>query len=132
MHGDNNGPQNDNVVATETTAVASSSSLASNDEIDVPINDELTIDNTNTSTNSVSTTDPYKDFSGVDTESFITTTLRNSPKDRILLLTLETVFQQFIQDDEQKTYQFQAMNSCRKIFYEVSFRRIVLCFFFNR
>jgi hypothetical protein len=55
---------------------------------------------------------PYKDFSGIDTESFITTTLRNNPKDRTLLLTLEKVFQEFIQNQEQTSHQFQAMNSC--------------------
>jgi hypothetical protein len=103
---------NNNTVTTEMTTVASSSS---NDEIEVPINDESTVNNPNTSTNTINLTDPYKDFSGVDTESFITTTLRNNPKDRTLLLTLERLLQQFIQNDEQTSHQFQAMNSCRKI-----------------
>lgn len=105
-------------MATETANVASSSS--SNDENDTSINngsannnDINNNNNANTSTNNPSTTVPYKDFSGVDTESFITTTLRNNPKDRTLLLTLETLFQQFIQNDEQKSHQFQAMNSCK-------------------
>lgn len=62
---------------------------------------------------SPNTTNSYKDFSGIDTESFITTTLRNNRKDRTLLLTLEKVFQEFIQNDEQTSHQFQAMNSCR-------------------
>ncbi len=105
---DANNNNNNNTVTTETTIVVSSSS-SSNNENESPIN------NTNTSTTNVSTTDPYKDFSGVDTESFITTTLRNNPKDRTLLLQLETLLQQFIQDDEQTSHQFQAMNSCRKI-----------------
>lgn len=79
----------------------------------MPINAESTVHNSNTSTTNVNTPDPYKDFSGVDTESFITTTLRNNPKDRTLLLRLETLLQQFIQNEEQTSYQFQAMNSCR-------------------
>jgi hypothetical protein len=58
-------------------------------------------------------TNSYKDFSGIDTESFISTTLRNNPKDRTLLLTLEKVFQEFIQNEEQTSHQFQAMNSCK-------------------
>jgi hypothetical protein len=111
--GDDDGTNmNNNTVTTEMTTVASSSS---NDEIEVPINDESTVNNPNTSTNTINLTDPYKDFSGVDTESFITTTLRNNPKDRTLLLTLERLLQQFIQNDEQTSHQFQAMNSCRKI-----------------
>lgn len=97
--------------AIEIAAVASSTS-SSNNESEMPINHDATINNTNTSTNNISTTDPYKDFSGVDTESFIATTLRNNPKDRTLLLQLETVLQQFIQNDEQTSHQFQAMNSC--------------------
>ena len=74
-------------------------------------------DENETSTNiesSPNKTNPYNDFSGIDTESFITTTLRNNPKDRILLLTLEKLFQQFIQNEEQTSHQFQAMNSCMK------------------
>ena len=63
-----------------------------------------------------SSSNPYKDFSGIDTESFITTTLRNNPKDRTLLLTLEKVFQDFIQNQDQTSHQFQAMNSCRDLF----------------
>jgi hypothetical protein len=97
----------------------------------LPINNESTINNTNTSTNNISATDPYKDFSGVDTESFITTTLRNNPKDRTLLLTLETLLQQFIQNDEQNSHQFQAMNSCRK-FFIVIFLKLIFSYFINR
>ena len=59
----------------------------------------------------------YKDFSGIDTESFIMTTLRNNPKDRTLLLTLEKVFQDFISNEEQTSHQFQAMNSCKISFF---------------
>jgi hypothetical protein len=73
------------------------------------------MNNINTSTSNATAPVPYKDFSGVDTESFITTTLRNNPKDRTLLLTLEAHFQQFIQDDEQKSHQFQAMNSYERM-----------------
>ena len=83
-------------------------------------NTESNAPNSNTSTTNVSATDPYKDFSGVDTESFITTTLRNNPKDRTLLLTLETLLHQFIQNDEQTSHQFQAMNSCRKTSFDLS------------
>ncbi len=126
--GDDDGTNiNNNTVTTETTTVASSSSSSSNDEIEVPINDESTVNNTNTSTNNINTTDPYKDFSGVDTESFITTTLRNNPKDRTLLLSLETLLQQFIQNNEQTSHQFQAMNSCRR----TSFIYIFHFFFFH-
>lgn len=78
----------------------------------MPITTESTV---NTSTINVNPPDPYKDFSGVDTESFIMTTLRNNPKDRALLLRLELLFQQFIKNEEQTSYQFQAMNSCRNI-----------------
>ncbi|CAF3349647.1 unnamed protein product [Rotaria sp. Silwood1] len=117
--GDEDGHVNNNkTVTTETTtAASSSSSSSSNDDIDTSINNGSTVNNTNTSNNNnnVNTTVPYKDFSGVDTESFITTTLRNNPKDRTLLLTLETVFQGFIQDDEQKSHQFQAMNSYERM-----------------
>ena len=81
----------------------------------MPITTESTVNNSNTSTINVNTPDPYKDFSGVDTESFIMTTLRNNPKDRALLLRLELLFQQFIKNEEQTSYQFQAMNSCRNI-----------------
>ncbi|CAF1564356.1 unnamed protein product [Rotaria magnacalcarata] len=118
---DDNGQINTNTVTTEITTIASSSSssLSLNDENDASINKESTMNNintnTNTSTNNATTTVPYKDFSGVDTESFIATTLRNNPKDRTLLLTLEAVFQQFIQDDEQKSHQFQAMNSYERM-----------------
>lgn len=80
----------------------------------------------NNESSSVDTTNPYKDFSGIDTESFITTTLRNNPKDRTLLLTLEKFFQEFIQNEEQTSHQFQAMNSC-KIFSE-KFLKILLLF----
>ncbi|CAF4291230.1 unnamed protein product, partial [Rotaria sp. Silwood2] len=48
-------------------------------------------------------------------ESFITTTLRNNPKDRTLLLNLEKLFQQFIQNEEQTLHQFQAMNSYERM-----------------
>ncbi len=80
--------------------------------------------NNETNTNLVSSSNdenelspnPYKDFSGIDTESFITTTLRHNPKDRTLLLTLEKVFQEFIPNEEQTSYQFQAMNSCSSDF----------------
>ncbi|CAF2309060.1 unnamed protein product [Rotaria sp. Silwood2] len=114
-HINNNNNNNNITVTTETITVASPSS-SSNDEIDISINNGSSVNNTNTSNNNnVSTTVPYKDFSGVDTESFITTTLRNNPKDRALLLTLETLFQQFIQADEQKSHQFQAMNSYERM-----------------
>ncbi len=73
----------------------------------------LASDENESSINPDSSSNPYKDFSGINTESFITNTLRNNPKDRILLLTLEKVFQEFIQNKEQTSYQFQAMNSCR-------------------
>ena len=75
-----------------------------------------------------SISNPYKDFSGIDTESFITNSLRNNPKDRVLLLTLEKVFQEFIQNKEEQSYQFQAMNSCREntlIFFLIHFFLIV-------
>ena len=49
----------------------------------------------------------------MDTESFITNTLRHNAKDRQLLLTLEKLFQEFIQNNEQDSHQFQAMNSCK-------------------
>ncbi|CAF0891362.1 unnamed protein product [Rotaria sordida] len=84
-----------------TTNVVSSST----DENDKSINIELSNDTIN----------PYKDFSGIDTESFITATLRNNPKDRTLLLSLEKVFQQFIQNEEQTIHQFQAMNSYERM-----------------
>jgi len=61
------------------------------------------------------TTKQYKDYSGVDTESFIIETLRDHPKDRGLLLSLEKFFQDFIQDDQQMNYQFQAMNSYERM-----------------
>ncbi|CAF1101605.1 unnamed protein product [Adineta steineri] len=113
--GDDDGNNNNNnTIATEITTVGSSST-SSNNETEVPINNESTINNTNTSTNNNNPTDPYKDFSGVDTESFIATTLRNNPKDRTLLLQLETLLQQFIQDDEQISHQFQAMNSYERM-----------------
>ncbi|CAF4041379.1 unnamed protein product [Rotaria sp. Silwood2] len=89
----------DNIIIT--TNVVSSST----DENETPINIESPIDTTN----------PYKDFSGIDTESFITTTLRNNPKDRTLLLNLEKLFQQFIQNEEQTLHQFQAMNSYERM-----------------
>ncbi|UJR22825.1 hypothetical protein I4U23_025855 [Adineta vaga] len=76
------------------------------------------VDENETSTNidsSSNVTNSYKDFSGIDTESFITTTLRNNRKDRTLLLTLEKVFQDFIQNEEQTTHQFQAMNSYERM-----------------
>ncbi|CAF0880640.1 unnamed protein product [Rotaria sordida] len=112
----NNNNNNDTVTTETTTVASSSSSSSSNDEIDMSINNGSTVNNTNTSNNTnANTTVPYKDFSGVDTESFITTTLRNNPKDRALLLTLENLFQQFIQDDEQKSHQFQAMNSYERM-----------------
>ncbi|CAF1530289.1 unnamed protein product [Rotaria magnacalcarata] len=78
----------------------------------------LSIDENDTSINnesSIDTTNPYKDFAGIDTESFITATLRNNPKDRALLLTLEKLFQQFIQNEEQTSHQFQAMNSYERM-----------------
>lgn len=81
----------------------------------MPITTESPVNHLSTSTTNVNTPDPYKDFTGVDTESFITTTLRNNPKDRALLLRLELLFQQFIKNEEQTSYQFQAMNSCRTI-----------------
>ncbi len=97
----------------------------------MPINNEPPINNPSTSTNNVSATDPYKDFSGVNTESFIATTLRKNPKDRTLLLTLETLLQQFIQNDEQTSHQFQAMNSCRIILY-ITFSQINFLLFFSK
>lgn len=57
----------------------------------------------------------YKDYSGVDTESFIIETLRENPKDRGLLLSLEKFFREFIEDGQQMTYQFQAMNSYERM-----------------
>ena len=131
--GDDDGTNiNNNTVTTEMTTVASSSSSSSsNDEIEVPINEESMVNNPNTSTNTTNPPDPYKDFSGVDTESFITTTLRNNPKDRTLLLTLERLLQQFIQNDEQTSHQFQAMNSCRiKLYF--FFSHLLLYFPLNR
>ncbi len=95
----------------------------------MPINNESTINNPNTSTNNINATDPYKDFSGVDTESFIATTLRNNPKDRTLLLTLESLLQQFIQNDEQTSHQFQAMNSCKQILHSYVFVPIKILVF---
>lgn len=96
--------------ASETSPVVSSSNAGT----DVAVNHEPAANPTSTSTNHVSTADPYKDFSGVDTESFIATTLRNNPKDRTLLLQLELLLHQFIQNKEQTSYQFQPMNSCRR------------------
>lgn len=64
---------------------------------------------------SSSSRNPYHDFAGVDTESFITNTLRHNAKDRQLLLTLEKVFREFIRNNEQNSHQFQAMNSCKSI-----------------
>lgn len=110
--GSNNNNNND-TVTTETATVASSSS--SNDETEVAINNESTGSNNLNANTSTISTDPYKDFSGVDTESFISTTLRNNPKDRTLLLRLENVLQQFIQNEEQTTHQFQAMNSYERM-----------------
>ena len=69
--------------------------------------------NHTSSSNTESSRNPYHDFSGVDTESFITNTLRHNAKDRQLLLSLEKVFQEFIQNQEQNSHQFQAMNSCK-------------------
>lgn len=91
---------NDDTSNTDTNVTPSST-----DENDASINVKSSVDTTNL----------YKDFSGIDTESFITTTLRNNPKDRILLLTLEKIFQQFIQNQEQTSYQFQAMNSYERM-----------------
>jgi hypothetical protein len=99
---------------TSSVVSASLSSSSSCENIEIPIAIESTANtHANTSTNPSSITDPYKDFSGVDTESFISTTLRNNPKDRTLLLTLETVLQQFIHDEDKTSHQFQAMNSCK-------------------
>lgn len=55
----------------------------------------------------------YKDFSGIDTESFILTTLKTNAKDRNLLLSIEKTLREFIENNEQTTHQFQAMNSCK-------------------
>lgn len=75
------------------------------------------------------TTKQYKDYSGVDTESFIIETLRDHPKDRGLLLSLEKFFQDFIQDDQQMNYQFQAMNSCLFIKFVYSMKFASVCSF---
>jgi hypothetical protein len=89
----------------------------SNDDNRTALNDE-TIGNPSTDSIAskvdplLTTTNRYKDFAGIDTESFITTTLRDQPKDRALLLSLETFFQEFINDEQQTAHQFQAMNSC--------------------
>lgn len=79
-------------------------------------NDNTNLGLSSTDENDLSTNNLYKDFSGIDTESFITTTLKNNPKDRTLLLTLEKVFQDFISNQNQTSYQFQAMNSCKNLF----------------
>ncbi|CAF1688071.1 unnamed protein product, partial [Adineta ricciae] len=92
---------------------------AANDHNETIINvTSSSVDENEISTNiecSSNTTNSYKDFSGIDTESFITTTLRNNRKDRTLLLTLEKVFQDFIQNEEQTSHQFQAMNSYERM-----------------
>ena len=62
------------------------------------------------SMNSTVTRKSYKDFSGIDTESFIVTALRDHPKDRTFILNLEKLFREFIGDDQRIVYQFQPMN----------------------
>ncbi|CAF0769831.1 unnamed protein product [Adineta steineri] len=93
LSNDTNSKTNTNVASSPT------------DELEEPTNIETSSNVTNS----------YKDFSGIDTKSFITTTLRNNRKDRTLLLTLEKVFQDFIQNEEQTSYQFQAMNSYERM-----------------
>jgi len=44
------------------------------------------------------------------------TTLKTNPKDRNLLLLIEKTLRDFIQNHEQTTHQFQAMNSCKERF----------------
>ncbi|CAF0850391.1 unnamed protein product [Didymodactylos carnosus] len=65
--------------------------------------------------NNVITPEPYKDFSGIDTETFISRTIKNNPKDRSLMFQLEQIFREFINDTKVKTYQFQAMNSYQRM-----------------
>jgi len=108
---------------SSSTFAAAPPSLSTTDVQTVSISSSYSNNPNNNSSNNTSTntpmmtsnTDPYKDFSGVDTESFISTTLRNNPKDRFLLLRLETVLQEFIQNDEKTSHQFQAMNSYERM-----------------
>jgi len=109
--------QNGNNDKSEITGDNDEHRLSSNSDINNTITNiaSSSNDETEASTNNDLSPNPYKDFSGIDTESFITTTLRNNPKDRTLLLTLEKVFQEFIQNEEQTSHQFQAMNSYERM-----------------
>ncbi|CAF0767195.1 unnamed protein product [Didymodactylos carnosus] len=74
-----------------------------------------TDDNKVNNSNNVTTPEPYKDFSGIDTETFISRTIKNNPKDRSLMFQLEQIFRDFINDTKAKTYQFQPMNSYQRM-----------------
>ncbi|CAF1107270.1 unnamed protein product [Rotaria sp. Silwood1] len=101
---------------SENTNCTDNHHLSTNDDNIITTNViSLSTDENDILESSIDITNPYKDFSGIDTESFITTTLRNNPKDRTLLLSLEKIFQQFIQNEEQTLHQFQAMNSYERM-----------------
>ncbi len=47
-----------------------------------------------------SSTETYTDSTGIDLEEFIRTTLNKNPKDRVMLLKLETEMHNFIKDSK--------------------------------
>eukprot|EP00794_Sanderia_malayensis_P003614 gene3614-4125_t len=57
----------------------------------------------------------YKDSSGIDLHEFIVKTLRENPRDRLMLLKLERDFTGFITDDTRLVYKYPQMTSYHRM-----------------
>jgi len=57
----------------------------------------------------------YKDSSGIDLHEFIVKTLRENPRDRLMLLKLEKDFTGFIRDETRVVYKYQQMTSYHRM-----------------
>ncbi|XP_065053581.1 cAMP-regulated phosphoprotein 21-like isoform X3 [Rhopilema esculentum] len=57
----------------------------------------------------------YKDSSGIDLHEFIVKTLRENPRDRLMLLKLEKDFINFIKDDTRIVHKYQQMTSYHRM-----------------